>query len=160
MLNPGDAGIAEAGPIADVANLPGRGYDHLNMTTPTRPSSALSISFDAGRWSRYSDGRRLVLEAAAMAQSHIVAAQAMKRNAVAKQVFSISSAVSVGSVPEPLFADMMDQCRSVFEGIEALDQAGAIVVDDYRRFAERVQVWTRVAEGPFTLARRRTASQA
>jgi TRAP-type mannitol/chloroaromatic compound transport system substrate-binding protein len=159
VLNPGDAGLAEPGPIADLATLGGLGFTHLNMVTPTRPSSALSLTFSKARWDGLSNTQRTLIEAAAMAQSHVIAAQGMKRNAVAKQIFRLTSAVDVAEAPLTLFTAMMDASRDRFDALEQQDTLTRGLLGDYRRFGTAVQSWTRVADAPFTSARARTAAQ-
>lgn len=157
ILNPGDAMLAEPGPMADLASLASLGFSHITLSTVTRPSSAISMTFAKQRWDNLSANQRAVIDAAAMAQSHITAALAMKRNSVAQQIISLTPSLTVETAPDQLFDTTMQAARDVYTTLETRDQAAATVLREYRRFGEAVQSWTRVAEAPFSLNRARAA---
>ncbi|MEL6582339.1 MAG: hypothetical protein AAFQ36_00780 [Pseudomonadota bacterium] len=158
VVNPGDVELAETGPVADTAQLPTLGFGHLTLATATRPSSALSLTFTKSSWDGLTEEQRRILEASAMAESHIVAAQGMKRNAVSKQIFRLVNSVSVTNAPQPVFDAMLEASRDRFSELEGQDDATRSLLREYRNFGEAVQVWTRVADAPFTLSRARNAA--
>ncbi|MGB0496955.1 MAG: hypothetical protein ACPGID_01335 [Rubricella sp.] len=151
----GGASMREAGPLADSYANARAGMTRLYTGTLTRPSGAVSLSIGLAAWNGLDAGSQAILSAAAEAEAHIVAAEAMQRNALTSQAFRLSG-VTADALPTDVFNAMMNNARDLFDAIESRDELGAVVARSYRDFASDVQTWTRVADAPFVQARRNT----
>ncbi|MEL6424838.1 MAG: hypothetical protein AAFQ33_05215 [Pseudomonadota bacterium] len=155
-LSVGGVDAFEAGSLADQYQSGMEGMGHFYTNTPTRPSSAMSLSMNKALWDGLSGRERGQLTAAATAITHTVNAAAMQRNALAFQALRFRSGLTIDELPMDAWAGLMAAATPVFDGIADRDAEGKRVVRAYRRFASAVQNWTMVADGAFTLARARS----
>ncbi|RED11930.1 hypothetical protein [Pontivivens insulae] len=151
----GGADIYETGPLAaqyqSRDNAPGRLYTN----TPTRPSSAMSLTFGKATWDGLDDAARAVLEAAAKAETHLNNAQSMQGNALAYQALKLTQGAAIEAMPQGTWDAMMEASRAVYESLGDEGGQGRRAFRAYGRFAEAVQNWTRVSEAAFTENRAR-----
>lgn len=152
---PGGVEAYETGPLneqyADRANAPARLY----LDTPTRPSSALSLSMSRVAWDGLDDAQRRIVEAAAIAITHRTNARSMQASALAHQALRLSPALTIAPLPQPAWDAVMEASRAAFETLGDLDGEGRAAWRAYTRFARDVQNWTRLSEAAFTTARSR-----
>ncbi|MBB5516937.1 TRAP-type mannitol/chloroaromatic compound transport system substrate-binding protein [Rubricella aquisinus] len=158
VVAPGGAAFAETGPLADQQQAGMGGLNKVALGTITRPSAAVSLTLKSAAWNGLNETQQRILTAATTAQSHITAAEALKRNALAQQILRLTGAAEVTTLNEDVFHAMMPAARDVLNGLASDGAEAAALVDGYKRFGEAVQSWTRVSEAPFATNRRRSFS--
>ncbi|MEL6679146.1 MAG: hypothetical protein AAFQ51_10585 [Pseudomonadota bacterium] len=151
-----NADIVELGPLAHQYQTAPRGMTLFYGNTPTRPSSALSLTLNKAVWDGMSSTEQRQVDAAATAITHLVNGASMQRNALAFQALGLRSGLTVTALGDEAWSGLMRAAKPVFEGIEDRDAEGKRVIRAYRQFASAVQNWTMVADAAFTNARARS----
>ncbi|WP_316013857.1 hypothetical protein [Roseobacter sp. HKCCA0434] len=144
----------ETAPLAEQyaarENAPARLY----LDTPTRPTSAVSLSLSLPRWEGLTDAQRRVLDYAADAVTFRTNARSMQANALAHQAVRLGG-TTVEKLPEPVWTALMDAARETYEALGEQEGEARRAWRAYFRFARDVQNWTRLSEAAFTVARAR-----
>lgn len=154
----GSATFAETGPLAEQQEAGMNGMNTLLLGTLTRPTAAVSLTLNIAAWNGLSADHQRVLTAATTAQSHITAAEALKRNALAQQIIRLTRTAEITMLSEDVFHAMMPTARDQLDNLSDDGPEASALVSAYKRFGEAVQSWTRVSEAPFVANRRRSFS--
>ena len=118
------------------------------------PGSGLAVGMNMKWWESLSKSDQAIVEAACTAENDVMLSEFNARNPAALAALVNEHGVNVQRMPDEVFKALADASEQVVSDTQNHDALAKKIYESYSNFRASVDTWTRIADEPYTLARR------